>query len=1827
MREAVHQGESEEDSDSTHASADAARLHAVARRIQLREHASRQQQLQLHKQLQQQQQLLQQQQQQLHQQDALLRHQEQLLRQQEQQLASRETEAGLLLRQVSLLQQQLEERADRLAAAEGNYLDVTASLQQLQQRVALGDEARLLVEEVRQQQQQDTQHLYAEVRRLRRQLSHRIQLAVSSEEDRGGMSSRDREADLEKDGVQRSVCSESPAQQMATGGGRQQPPSGGLSLPPRRTEGEQQDRYAAGGLWCCVEAAESASCTAWGCSASCCCSSDDQHEAMVGELRTALHSCSGAMENRLSGESARSSAAAAEAAVLAVQEVLNRCPATGADPEIVGMLLERLRAESMQIRVYSQQRHAASSSMATSSTELQVQHQGGLASIDESMEREAYDVLGTALCDEVLLPLLAVQNISSLLRLKQQGVLLANSRWLQLLKETVGSKFLEGSCCLSSNDGSSRTELMQGKKSTGVSPQGSLTDNVAVTPAESWETRGEGRQHVLLQLLLRGSGGVAAAAGLLRHGTAPLALHAATLTDRSSGNNVFHLICLRQAASLSLLHWSVQLHCSGTPSCIWGMHPMLLVFRNLPQLFGTLSLTSLPCELLYAQNRQGKTPADLLPLLLPAHLQHLSGLQKAAAAGEMHQRAEFQEEVSGVSCNLRAWRSVVFEYAAKASSLYRQHHNEAALALYTEALKLQQRLLEKQQQLDEVTGGVSSSNLSLMENTAKLAFNKGRSALRLGRWICSLQSCSLCLSMTPNYKAAYETAAEACEWLLDFEGALNYMQLMRQHCPDSFAAEHYQKRRLYEAQLHASSFQVLGIERGAPKAAVNRAFRRMSILWHPDKASALSEDLRLRHENHFKRLNEARITLLDAESYARQLLLPNQPLYRHPELLVVSKPVQQSTPSPTLVQPEQLTTEQQQHDTHQQNDQQQGQESRQCEADEAEPRIEKLQQQRQQLLRSIGSLQRQQHELQRELEEHQAAAAQQSGWSSTSNSLRWHELQKLQQQQQNKQKRLIECETEIGEWLHRKQKQNQELQQQPLSQQPQEQSKSSQDQQQQRGDSQSTEKEKVEGSAMAAAAEVINEAAAAALSGRDQAKPDDDSPSWDSATSSDSDTDSTKAHSVFEGYGHTCGNSSSGFPTATTAVPTPPPLRRVASASTQQRRSSSEIPPSRTSPSETTRAPNAGRAREYSCATASRLSGRCGSRASSAGPQIRTGEAAITATATTPAATARAVAPSASSSTTKSPMQPRQQQLPSPPPRRVAATQGVRKDSSRSSSAGSGGCKTKGTSGRRRFVRTRGYLQQQQGASQQQRHEQQEHQEQPQRRQQLWGGTVGGSEATGSTPQTQPASATVPGGSSSDATPQAAAAAAAAWLLPPDFPEPFGAEGRPPQHQADDLGPASGHMQQQQQQRSPQRDYPDPEGLVQAVRHQQNEGTREQTLVDSPAVLSQSLDGHRMRQQRLQQDIQQQHMLHREMQQHKEMQATGEADRRQLLFPDEDLPTFPTNEEATETDKPAVCSQATATAGRTVPTTQAEEPTTPHDGRWASSEENPLLSREKSQQQRNPRWPVPPNCRNAVAEADSHPAHSLHVRRGALPTDGTPAETSGGGQGAGIAEMHQPSNLSGAASAGESCGSSSSDRSADRPDRRGSTSRNSSSDSEAENPADSSRAPGHWMPPIYTQHKRNLNQQEQEQGHLYHSMAQDNFPQQTQPSVDGVGPSHWGLDAPQRSSVPSLGCSSGGINEGATLRIGTGVPTATPTRLFPQYDPSDMEMHRSAQGVSLTGTHETSCSVRNVLQTGGAIRSRLKKQLSVIVGGVDVFWMELKQSSEALAGTSWKTCW
>ncbi|KAL8446324.1 hypothetical protein Emed_005061 [Eimeria media] len=1995
MREELQQPHSDEDSDASRASADAARLHAVARRIQLREHASRQQQLQLHKQLQQQQQLLQQQQQQLHQQDALLRHQEQLLRQQEQQLASRETEAGLLLRQVGLLQQQLEERADRLAAAEGNYMDAAALLHQLQQRVNLGSAARLLVEE----------HLYAEVRRLKRQLSLRMRLPASPDEaEKDALSERDKEKGVDADSLQHKASFDASATSASANDQQQQQQKQQTASTAMSPDWRAAEAPGVGPIWCCAEAAEANACVAWGCSGCCCCSSESQHEAAVQALRVALHNCRCAMESREHREAAATSAAAAAAAsgaaVLAVTEALHRCPAAGADAEIVDVLLERLRAESMQIRVYAQQRRAAAAASSSgSSVALQEAQQGGLATVEEPMEREAYDVMGTALPQEVLLPLLAVQNISTLLRLKQQSVLLANSRWLQLLRDTVGSKFLEGSSCSSTSSTSSSTisgALTDRKASSSASSQlAGAGDSSGVVSASVAEAASERRQHVLLQLLMRG---------------------------------------------------------------------------DLPQLFGTLNLTSLPCELIYAQNKQAKSPADLLPSLTQPQLLQLHELQLAAAAGELQQQAELQQQIAAVSGNLRAWRSV-------ASALYRQHNNIAALALYTEALKLQQRLLDKQQQLDGATGGNGASSLSLLENTAKLAFNKAsyksfcgrlepqalpasktltetpfclplslitmssslegfewlphrnrswsaRSALRLGR-------------MTPNYKAAYETAAEACEWLLDFEGALNYIQLMRQHCPEAFSADHYHKRRLYEAQLQASSFQVLGIDKGAPKAAVNRAFRRMSIVWHPDKASALSEDLRLRHENHFKRqvqeaatvplcfpepsrmhrcrkpicarqvLNEARIALLDPDSYARQLLVPVQTLYRHPELLVAPAPPQQANPSPTfLLQPEQLSSEQlqqeqqqqlQQHRREQPNDDQQPQEQ-----EDQALSLEKLQQQRQQLLRSIGSLQRQQHELQRELEEHHAAVPPRASSASASNTLRWQELQKLQQQQQNKQKRLAECEREIGQRLRRQQQQQQpeEKQLDPETEAassewgrsegaasnisspgqttpeqawhhaPQQQ----QQQQPEQGESQPQEQEReaahesafsvddslragrVETShsllssprssavpsaaaatsaaasaattaaraAATAAAEVIKEAAAAALSGQGKtgaASGFVDAPSpWHSIVSSDSDTEVPTVRSPLypderEFRSSSSSSSSSGtFPTTGT-----PHLSAGKGGSTS----------SQPGPSASQAAAQAGGAAAETPGGHSRASFRAfrsaargGSRASSAGPQIRTGEAAATAAAAAAMATARrslttcicsaaprrttapteagshpqpsranntfwdetdssssnsssdsssdtndsndsgssdgeerdldrasekrwatsteygrgglaastpgqshglakaaSIGSSSSRAAVTKPQQPvaPQPRLPVPPPRRLSAA--ARRHASGSGSSVESRGRGKGLTARRPFVRARDTQQRPQPNQQEQ---QQQQQQQQQHRQQLWPGTgsrreVSAQNVTGMQAEESPANVSVQH------------ATASAWMRPPDFPEPFAPPTAVPRPPHEDLQEASARplqqqkpqqQQQQQQQRSESLSGEGPGSVPVRKDVEGAEGGRQTSppFFAPSSKLSHSFDYHRLRQR----DFQQAQLLHQQSLQEEGREEAAKSARHQLLFPDEELILKNTRAAAAAAaagvaDTKATASMASASAAGSRPSSSrapASEGPALSGPAWEASQGAGVAADVEGMRaipaDRRFRWPTSSDGVSGAFDAKSGSKAAAFAPPDVLPATARPAlhtKTASGGEaactpGAPIARATSGGSI------GESCSSSRSEESSlsHRCSSNSSRSPSSGSASGAEEPPDENED---WREEAssYKQTQQQQQQQQQQRAHqqqpqpqerFYHSVAQETPHQlRSPPEADSIFLMQWGIGAPpQRSSVPLLGHSgSGGHTESASVHKDT-FSMATPTRLFPQYGPSHLDMQQGSQplrfagptsGVSLGGEGVSAAAVPAVGGRGG----------------------------------------
>ncbi|KAL8271523.1 hypothetical protein Esti_004558 [Eimeria stiedai] len=1107
------------------------------------------------------------------------------------------------------------------------------------------------------------------------------------------------------------------------------------------------------------------------------------------------------------------------------------------------------------------------------------------------------------------------------------------------------------------------------------------------------------------------------------------------------------------------------------------------------------------------------------------------------------------------------------------------------------------------------------------------------------------------------------------------------------------------------------------------------------------------------------RLNEARIALLDPESYARQLLVPVQTLYRHPELLVVPTPPQQANPSPSfLLQPEQLSSEQlqqeqqqllQQHRREQpQNDQ------RPQEQEEQAMSLEKLQQQRQQLLRSIGSLQRQQHDLQRELEEHHSAGPPRASSASASNTLRWQELQKLQHQQQNKQKRLAECEREIGQWLRRQQQQQQPEEKQldpeaeaassecgrsevatsnvssPGQASPEQawwHAQQQQHQQEQREDQpHQREREAVHGddglvdaslragkvetspsslssprasantcattAAATAAAEVIKEAAAAALSGQGKtcaANGFADAPSpWHSIASSDSDTEVPSVRSTLYPDDRGLSNSSSSSSSRTTVPNTGMPLpatERGAGASLQQGSSASQA----AAQAACTAAETAG-SHGRSSFRGFRSAARGGSRASSAGPQICTGEGAATAAAAAAMATARrslttcicsaaprritapteaerhphpprtsntfwdetdsststsnsgnsgsrgtnnssgsgssdddgrtlerpfekrwaaaseygrggaaastpgssrslAAAASLGSSSSRAslnkPQQPAapQPRLPVPPPRRLSTA--ARRHANGSGSSMESRRRSKGLTARRPLVRARDMQQRPQPDQQQQ-------QQQPQC-QQLWPGT-------GIRLEVSALSSAERGAEESPANLSAQHATAAAWMRPPDFPGPFTASTTLPQQPHEGLQEATARplqqqstQQQQQQQRAEISSVEGPGGVpVRKDVEGGESGRQTSTPFSAPSVkLSDSFDCRQSRQR----DLQQAQLLHQQSLHEDGLQEASKSARHQLLFPDEELllknPRAATAAAAAagvvDVKGTASVASASAEASRSSSSgTPANESPALFGSAWEACEGASVAADVEGSRvarlDRRSRWPATPDCVPGVSDTNMGSKAAAYA-----PPDGVPAtarsalhaKTASGGEAARTPGA-PVARATSSGSVGKSCSSSSSEESSLSHRRSTSSSRSPSSRSAsgAEEPLDDGgdlmeEAPRYKQQQQQHQKQQNAHQQQpQHQERFYHSIAQETPHQLTSPpEADTIFLMQWGVGAPsRRSCVPLLGRSGSGHTDTATLHKDTSA-TATPTRLFPQYGPSHLDMQQEPQPLRFAG--------------------------------------------------------
>ena len=175
---------------------------------------------------------------------------------------------------------------------------------------------------------------------------------------------------------------------------------------------------------------------------------------------------------------------------------------------------------------------------------------------------------------------------------------------------------------------------------------------------------------------------------------------------------------------------------------------------------------------------------------------------------------------------------------------------------------------------------------------ARLELNCAKAALRLGRSVDAGSRADAALERHRAatrggvYANALAVRAECRENLYDFEGAAQDFDDL------ASLADHQRRRddvqtwrdRAVQARdkRDATHYAVLGVAPGSDDNDIRKAYRKASMRWHPDrnKASRLNQgtsssialtgdprDDRARAERHFRRINEAKETLLD--SYKR----------------------------------------------------------------------------------------------------------------------------------------------------------------------------------------------------------------------------------------------------------------------------------------------------------------------------------------------------------------------------------------------------------------------------------------------------------------------------------------------------------------------------------------------------------------------------------------------------------------------------------------------------------------------------------------------------------------------------------------------------------------------------------------------------------------------------------------------------------------------------------------------------------------------------------------------------------------------------------------------
>jgi DnaJ family protein C protein 7 len=105
----------------------------------------------------------------------------------------------------------------------------------------------------------------------------------------------------------------------------------------------------------------------------------------------------------------------------------------------------------------------------------------------------------------------------------------------------------------------------------------------------------------------------------------------------------------------------------------------------------------------------------------------------------------------------------------------------------------------------------------------------------------AIADCSACLELDPSYFKAYRTRARAHLALEDYDSSLRDFKQAYELAPSGSSDEAALKREVREAEATLKKskmkdhYKVLGIEASATEVEIKKAYRKMSLVHHPDK--------------------------------------------------------------------------------------------------------------------------------------------------------------------------------------------------------------------------------------------------------------------------------------------------------------------------------------------------------------------------------------------------------------------------------------------------------------------------------------------------------------------------------------------------------------------------------------------------------------------------------------------------------------------------------------------------------------------------------------------------------------------------------------------------------------------------------------------------------------------------------------------------------------------------------------------------------------------------------------------------------------------------------